>query len=127
MELVHVQNVKTLVRGGTVVTCDRADRVVEGDVLLDGGEIVFIGQASFHTKNHLVQDVHHLRVIEGRLVIQERAGNSMHALGVRVDVALGIYIAVEMPSRRDVILEFDARAIITAGMKVPFAKWNQNK
>jgi 5-methylthioadenosine/S-adenosylhomocysteine deaminase len=44
MELVHVQNVKTLVRGGTVVTCDRADRVVEGDVLLDGGEIVAVGR-----------------------------------------------------------------------------------
>ncbi len=34
--------VQTLVRGGTVVTCDEADRVIEGDVLFDGGEIVAI-------------------------------------------------------------------------------------
>ena len=36
---------QTLVRGGTVVTCDGSDRVVEGDVLVDGGEIVAIGRA----------------------------------------------------------------------------------
>ena len=46
MELRHVQNVQTLVRGGTVVTCDDSDRVVEGDVLLRGGEIVAIGRVS---------------------------------------------------------------------------------
>jgi 5-methylthioadenosine/S-adenosylhomocysteine deaminase len=36
--------VHTLVRGGTVVTCDATDRVVEGDVLLADGEIVAIGE-----------------------------------------------------------------------------------
>jgi cytosine/adenosine deaminase-related metal-dependent hydrolase len=44
MELRHVQNVQTLVRGGTVVTCDGADRVLEGDVLFRDGEIVAIGR-----------------------------------------------------------------------------------
>ena len=36
---------QTLVRGGTVVTCDAADRVVQGDVLVEGGRIVAVGRA----------------------------------------------------------------------------------
>ncbi len=34
---------QTLVRGGTVVTCDATDRVVGGDLLLEAGAIVAIG------------------------------------------------------------------------------------
>jgi 5-methylthioadenosine/S-adenosylhomocysteine deaminase len=34
---------QTWVRGGTVVTCDGSDRVVEGDLLFSGAEIVAIG------------------------------------------------------------------------------------
>ena len=37
---------QTLVRGGTVVTCDARDRVVTGDVLLEGDRIVAIGDVS---------------------------------------------------------------------------------
>jgi cytosine/adenosine deaminase-related metal-dependent hydrolase len=36
--------VQTLVRGGTVVTCDQADKVVEADVLVEGRAIVAIGE-----------------------------------------------------------------------------------
>jgi 5-methylthioadenosine/S-adenosylhomocysteine deaminase len=35
--------VQTLIRGGTVVTCDASDQVIEGDVLLDGDRIVAVG------------------------------------------------------------------------------------
>jgi 5-methylthioadenosine/S-adenosylhomocysteine deaminase len=35
---------QTLVRGGTVVTCDVTSRVVEGDLLLERGEIVAVGR-----------------------------------------------------------------------------------
>jgi 5-methylthioadenosine/S-adenosylhomocysteine deaminase len=34
----------TLVRGGLIVTCDATDRVVEGDVLVRGAEIVAVGR-----------------------------------------------------------------------------------
>lgn len=34
----------TIIRGGTVVTCDRADRVVSGDVLVRGDTIVSVGK-----------------------------------------------------------------------------------
>ena len=37
---------KLLVRGGTVVTCDEQNRVVEGDVLVDGTRIVAVGAAA---------------------------------------------------------------------------------
>jgi 5-methylthioadenosine/S-adenosylhomocysteine deaminase len=36
--------VKTLVRGGTIVTCDARDRVLQGDVLVDGGVITAVGR-----------------------------------------------------------------------------------
>jgi cytosine/adenosine deaminase-related metal-dependent hydrolase len=36
---------ETLIRGGSVVTCDGGDRVVEGDVLVRDGSIVAIGDA----------------------------------------------------------------------------------
>jgi 5-methylthioadenosine/S-adenosylhomocysteine deaminase len=36
--------VQTLVRGGTIVTCNAADQVVEGDLLFDGGSIVAVGR-----------------------------------------------------------------------------------
>ncbi len=36
--------VQTLVRGGTVVTCDAKDRVVEGDILLENGAILAVGR-----------------------------------------------------------------------------------
>jgi cytosine/adenosine deaminase-related metal-dependent hydrolase len=36
--------VDTIIRGGTVVTCDRADRVVSGDVLVRGDTIVSVGK-----------------------------------------------------------------------------------
>jgi 5-methylthioadenosine/S-adenosylhomocysteine deaminase len=35
---------QTLVRGGTVVTCDAISRVVKGDLLLENGEIVAVGR-----------------------------------------------------------------------------------
>ena len=35
---------QTLVRGGTVVTCDATDRVVAGDLLIDGARIVAVGK-----------------------------------------------------------------------------------
>ncbi|MGO8995209.1 MAG: amidohydrolase family protein [Polyangiaceae bacterium] len=35
---------QTLVRGGTVVTCDAKDRVVEGDILLENGAILAVGR-----------------------------------------------------------------------------------
>jgi cytosine/adenosine deaminase-related metal-dependent hydrolase len=36
--------VQTLVRGGTLVTCDDLDRVVSGDLLVGGGAIVAVGK-----------------------------------------------------------------------------------
>ena len=36
--------VDTIIRGGTVVTCDAADRVVQGDVLVRGNAIAAVGK-----------------------------------------------------------------------------------
>jgi 5-methylthioadenosine/S-adenosylhomocysteine deaminase len=38
--------VQTLVRGGTVVTCDATDRVVAGDLLIEDGRIVAVGKVA---------------------------------------------------------------------------------
>jgi cytosine/adenosine deaminase-related metal-dependent hydrolase len=39
------EGLDTLIRGGTVVTCDAENRVLEGDVLVRGGAIVAVGAA----------------------------------------------------------------------------------
>lgn len=43
--VIHAGVVDTLIRGGTVVTCDGADRVVDGDVRIRNGTIVSVGPA----------------------------------------------------------------------------------
>src|SRR5580698_5866098 len=37
---------QTWIRGGTVVTCDAGDRVLDGDLLLEGGRIAAVGDVA---------------------------------------------------------------------------------
>jgi cytosine/adenosine deaminase-related metal-dependent hydrolase len=50
----------TLIRGGTVVTCDAENRVLEGDVLVRGGAIAAVGAAARKAGNGIA------RVIDAR-------------------------------------------------------------
>jgi 5-methylthioadenosine/S-adenosylhomocysteine deaminase len=56
--------VRILIRGGTVVTCDREDRVLRADVLVRGREIAAVGAAQEEGLTRVL-DAHGCAVIPG--------------------------------------------------------------
>jgi 5-methylthioadenosine/S-adenosylhomocysteine deaminase len=57
--------VDTLIRGGTVVTCDGADRVIDGDVLVRGTTIVSVGRNVPRTGVTRIVDARGCAVVPG--------------------------------------------------------------
>lgn len=56
---------KTVIRGGTVVTCDEGNRVVQGDVLVEGGRITAVGKIPAGVKVARVIDARGCAVVPG--------------------------------------------------------------
>ena len=56
---------KTVIRGGTIVTCDPRNRVVQGDVLVEGSRIVSVGKNPGDLRGARVIDARGCAVVPG--------------------------------------------------------------